>query len=169
MANKLADDFARDSKDFVQRGQSYGTVLAAAKDPSAAGDLSLIFAYMKMLDPGSVVREGEFATAQNTAGVPDRIRNLYNRIISGERLNPNQRAEFVNQAKAVYGAAKQRQDAIVRTYTERAKVARVPEGLVVMDYGAGVETPIPAATPKPPTAPPTSRKVGRFEIVAEQP
>lgn len=140
MANKLADDFTRDSKDFVTRAQSYGTVLGAAKDPSPAGDLSLIFAYMKMLDPGSVVREGEFATAQNTAGVPDRIRNAYNRLISGERLNPNQRADFVKQARAVYGAAKQRQDAIMRMYTQRAMRAQLPPEMVVFDFSQGVET-----------------------------
>jgi len=34
---------------------------------------------MKILDPGSVVREGEFATAQNSAGIPERIRAKYNR------------------------------------------------------------------------------------------
>jgi hypothetical protein len=146
MANRLADDFTRDSKDFVQRAQSYGTVLAAAKDHSAAGDLSIIFAYMKMLDPGSVVREGEFATAQNTAGVPDRIRNLYNRAINGERLAPRQRADFVNQAKAVYGAAKQRQAAIEQTYGERARRAHVPPEMVIMDFSRGVE-PEPAAPP----------------------
>ncbi len=138
-ANRLADDYARDSKDFQQRAQSYGTVSAAAKDPSAAGDLSLIFAYMKMLDPGSVVREGEFATAQNTAGVPDRIRNVYNRAMSGERLTTRQRADFTNQARAIYSSAKQRQDAIVRAYTQRASRAGVPADMVILDYSQGVE------------------------------
>lgn len=65
---------------------------------NAVGDLSLIFGYMKMLDPESVVRETEFANAQNAAGVPDQIRNLWNRVLNGERLNPNQRAQFRSQA-----------------------------------------------------------------------
>lgn len=144
IANRLADDFARESKDYIQRAQSYGTVQAAVKDVSPAGDLSLIFAYMKMLDPSSVVREGEFATAQNTAGVPVRIRNAYNKIMTGERLAPEQRADFINQAKNVYGASKKRQDAIVETYTDRAKTANVPANMVVMDFGRGVD---PATTP----------------------
>ena len=54
---------------------------------------------MKILDPGSVVREGEFATAQNTGSVPEGIRALYNRIISGERLTDQQRADFLGQAR----------------------------------------------------------------------
>lgn len=70
----------------------------------AASDLSLVFGFMKMLDPGSVVREGEFATAQNAAGVPDRIRNAYNRALSGEILNPNQRNGFLAAAEDAYRA-----------------------------------------------------------------
>jgi hypothetical protein len=145
-ADSLADNFARDSKDFMERANSYGTVLAAGKDPSAAGDLSLIFAYMKMLDPGSVVREGEFATAQNTAGVPDRIRNVYNKLINGERLTPGQRADFTKQAQAIYGGAKRRNAAIMRTYTQRAIRAKLPPEMVVLDYGEGVEDDAVAAS-----------------------
>ncbi len=75
--------------------------VSSASD-TAAGDVSLIFAYMKMLDPGSTVREGEFATAEQTAGIPDRIVNLYNKAAKGSRLGPKQRAEFKSAAKDVY-------------------------------------------------------------------
>lgn len=87
---------------------AYQRVEAAARQPSAAGDLSLIFGYMKMLDPGSVVREGEFANAQNAAGVPERIANLYNNAMKGERLNPAQREQFVNEAKKLHDLARAR-------------------------------------------------------------
>lgn len=81
--------------------QSFGKIEKAAKSDTAAGDLNLIFNFMKMLDPGSVVREGEFANAQNTAGVPDRVRNAYNNALRGTRLNTDQRGEFVAQAEDV--------------------------------------------------------------------
>jgi len=75
---------------------------ASAGEPiSAADDLALIFSYMKMLDPGSVVREGEFANAQNTAGIPERILNAYNRARDGTRLSDNQRNEFFRSATGV--------------------------------------------------------------------
>ena len=61
-----------------------------------------------MLDPNSVVREGEFATAQNSTGVPDRVRNLYNKIMTGERLNPSQRQEFIDTAGALADVADRR-------------------------------------------------------------
>lgn len=94
----------------------YTNVQNAANNPSAAGDLSMIFAFMKMLDPGSVVREQEFANAQNAAGVPDQVRNAYNRAISGERLNPTQRADFVQQARNLADAAQGRITAVTREY-----------------------------------------------------
>lgn len=83
---------------------SYDKVKRAADSGTAAGDLSLIFGFMKLLDPGSVVREGEFANAQNAAGVPDRIRNAYNAAIDGQRLNPEQRKQFVATARDAFEA-----------------------------------------------------------------
>lgn len=89
-----------EAKQFKTVEDSYKVI--SSIEPSPAGDLSLIFSYMKMLDPGSTVREGEFANAQNAGSVPDRIYNMYNKIISGERLNDAQRTDFKNQAKQLY-------------------------------------------------------------------
>lgn len=71
---------------------------AAGEQISAQDDLALIFSFMKILDPGSVVREGEFANAQNTAGIPDRVVNAYNNALRGTRLSDNQRNEFFRTA-----------------------------------------------------------------------
>ena len=91
-------------KDFKEVKASYDKVKAAGTNPSAAGDISLIFNYMKILDPGSVVREGEFATAQNAGGVSDVLKNQYNRLIDGQRLNEKQRNDFLNQARLAANA-----------------------------------------------------------------
>jgi hypothetical protein len=85
---------------------SFRKIIAGERtgDESAAGDLSLVFNYMKLLDPGSVVRESEFATAANAAGVPERIRARWNKLLSGQFLGPAQRADFRNQARNVFEA-----------------------------------------------------------------
>jgi hypothetical protein len=90
-------------KPYLDVRRGYERVVNSRDD--AAGDISLVYGFMKMLDPGSVVREGEYATAQNAAGIPDRVRNMYNQAISGERLTPGQRTQFKGQAKAHFGAA----------------------------------------------------------------
>lgn len=107
---------------------------------NAVGDLSLIFAYMKMLDPESVVRETEFANAQNAAGVPDQVRNLYNRVASGERLNPNQRAQFRTQAMQLAAGARQGLEKTNAEYRLLAERFSVDPRLIFTEDGA--------ATPK---------------------
>ena len=101
-AKKLRSEITNASTEFNKIDSAFGRIEASSEDPSAAGDLALIFNFMKMLDPGSVVRESEFATAANAAGVPDRIRNVYNRAINGERLGVKQREDFLNQAKKIF-------------------------------------------------------------------
>ena len=105
---KLRKEFEGTAKPYLETRRGYERVLASKDD--AAGDISLIFGYMKMLDPGSVVREGEFATAQNAAGIPDQIKNAYNRALEGTRLNPNQRKMFQGQAGALYSGARKEFD-----------------------------------------------------------
>lgn len=120
MEEKLRDGFSGASKTFAVVRDQYGTLQAAAKDPSAAGDLALIFSYMKLVDPGSTVREGEFSNAQNSAGVPDRVRNLYNNALNGQRFAPSVRSDFVNQAGKLFQSHKQTFDATKGLYDKLA-------------------------------------------------
>ena len=92
----------KDIQDFQTVRSHYASIKEVQRSPSAAGDLALIFSFMKIVDPGSTVREGEFANAENTAGVPQRVRILYNKIMNGERLSDPQRADFLRQAQSLY-------------------------------------------------------------------
>ena len=103
-AQKLRSEYNKNpvTLDTIKRKSSMNTLQASKEMDSAGGDLAFIFSYMKMLDPGSTVREGEFANAQNAAGASDRVRNLYNAVIDGTRLNAKQRDDFYNTANAIY-------------------------------------------------------------------
>jgi hypothetical protein len=89
-------------KSYKKVRDSYERVRAAATTNSGPGDIGLIFNYMKMLDPGSVVREGEFALASNAGGVDETVRSMYNSLINGERLTPELRQQFVAAADQLY-------------------------------------------------------------------
>ena len=80
------------------------TALARA---TGVGDMSAIFVYMKMLDPGSVVRESEFAQAQQTSGAVESLIARMNQIAEGDKLSAEQRIEFLALADEFYGLAKQ--------------------------------------------------------------
>lgn len=66
---------------------------------SGPASIALVFKFMKALDPTSVVREGEFATAENSAGVPESVGNIYNKLVNGERLGDVQIKQFIETAK----------------------------------------------------------------------
>lgn len=74
---------------------------------SPAGDLSMIFNYMKLLDPGSVVRESEFETAANAAPILQRLGISWEKVKAvwaGNKLTPSQRKDFRDQARNVFEA-----------------------------------------------------------------
>lgn len=91
-------------KTFKTARQQFNALRNIAGNPKATAqdDIAAIFSFMKTLDPTSTVREGEFATAQNAASVPDAVRNAFNKAQSGERLNPQQRQEMIRTAYRSY-------------------------------------------------------------------
>jgi hypothetical protein len=127
---------------------AYGRVLASVQDPSTAGDISLIFAYMKMLDPTSAVREGEQATAQNAGSIPGTIVAKYNQLIRGQgRLDGKLRADYVDRAGRL-ARQKQKQIApVLRRYTEQAGIVGLDPRMFIYDPFAelGVTPPAPPA------------------------
>lgn len=118
---KLRKEYNDQTKGYQEVREAFNRISAA--EDSGPGDIALIYSYMKMLDPGSVVREGEFATAENSSGIPERIRNMYNKAMDGERLTPGQRKTFIGQAGKLMGAAEKREktvrsglDGVVKSY-----------------------------------------------------
>lgn len=136
--NALATQFRTDIGDAQIVASSYGTVLAAAQDPSPAGDMALVFAYMKMLDPGSAVREGEYATAENAGSIPERIRAQYNKAIDGERFTPAQRGDFVDRAKRLAAQRQAQIQPVLGRYRRRAESANLDPSLIIFDPFAEV-------------------------------
>jgi hypothetical protein len=135
-ALKLADDYRLESKDFTTMNQAMRRVVASATNPSAAGDMALLYSYMKILDPGSVVRESEFATAAQSGSLPQQIQGAATKLLSGQRLTPEQRTDFVNRARALYTEADNSNKAVRESYTQRAKKFNVDPSLIFTDLGA---------------------------------
>lgn len=132
-ANQLRDEYNKQSTDFIKIRDSYNRILSSGDN--AAGDLGLIYGYMKILDPGSTVREGEFATAANSAGVPDRIKIAYNKALSGERLNPTLRKEFKGQAESIYKVSEAQHKSTIDEYSRLAQQLGLDPSMVIVNVG----------------------------------
>lgn len=151
LETKFRKEYNDQTKPYQEVKSAYGRVLSS--EDSAVGDLSLIFGYMKMLDPGSVVREGEFATAQNAAGVPERITNIYNKVATGQRLSPSQRESFKGQAKGLYNSALEGEK------TVRTGLERISKG-----YGLNTENIFYSATEQAPVGAPPAAAANTVKV-----
>ena len=132
VTNQLRDDLRADTKTFQSVAQSYGQI-QQAKSGEPVSDIALMYAYMKMLDPTSVVREGEYATAQEAGGIPAMVVNAYNKLIGGGKLSGEVRTQFIGQAEKVYTQAKKDADQINGQYREIAKRAGINEDDIIIN------------------------------------
>ena len=145
----MRDDFTKQSKSFLDVRDAYGRIQASAGDNTASGDMALIFSYMKLLDPGSGVKEGEYANASNAAGIPERIRNMYNKAKDGQILDGNQRAQFRNTANNLFSKAEASHGKLRSEFTRLADLRGFNPAEVIVDFSA----PSPAQPGGGPAAP----------------
>lgn len=123
-----------EAKGFSEVSFAYGRIASAIQGgPTAAGDLSLIFNFMKMLDPGSVVRESEFSAAASAGSYGERIKALVGSIEEGTLLSAAQRADFVARATGLYNSAQDQYDKVANQYRDFAVQAGLDPNLVVPD------------------------------------
>ena len=152
-------DFTKVTGGFREVDDSYGKIIAASdiEQQTPQTQMSLIFSYMKMLDPGSTVREGEFATAEQTTGIPGIVKNAYNRAIAGDFLGTDQILGFRKAAGDIYNNSLEAFDADLAYYTRLAEDQGADPTRVVRDLprfrNFGEKTPQPAELVRPNSVP----------------
>ena len=128
----LRDDYRADSKNYAEIKRQSAIIKSALADPSAAGTLSAATAYMKMLDPGSVVRESELGMAMQAQGMIDRLQSYWTTIEMGKVLTPTQKADFARLSDQYLKAAEDAQRNLNARYSELATGAGIDPKRVVM-------------------------------------
>jgi len=101
---KLRSDF-RSEPIYKAHGEvqsAHAQISTSLRQQSPAGDLAGATKLMKILDPGSVVRESELGMALAASGMLDRIENYAQNIIKGTKLTPTQRKDFQSLADALF-------------------------------------------------------------------
>lgn len=94
-------------KDFNDMKSAFSQVVSSLSAGTPIGDVAGATKIMKLLDPGSVVRESELAIAMQASGRMDRLQNYFNNLMTGEKLTPTQREDFKALANELYAAAGQ--------------------------------------------------------------
>lgn len=137
----LRKEYTALTSDLRTINDSIGRMRKASTTNSGAGDIAMVYSFMKMLDPTSVVREGEYATAENTGGVPERIVNVYNKIISGQRLTPAQRKEFLDAGEALAGDKAERFQKLRGQFENIARKGGADPARIMLDEGMAQTAP----------------------------
>ena len=143
----LSTEYTRASAEFVKVRDSYGRVISAFKDPSPAGDLAGIFAFMKVLDPGSVVRESEFknaATAQKWVEAHGVSWGKIGRVWRGERLSQEARSDFTNRAGKLFGRMQTQQKKTTSEFNRLAIKNNLDPTRLYPDIGMVSEQTLPS-------------------------
>ena len=147
---KIRKEWQGRSKMYGELQGTFSTLKASADSANGPGDIALITGFMKMLDPGSVVRETEFATARDTAGLFMQLQNRLQKAQNGQLLSPEQRKEYVALSQKYLDAAQ-----------TRAAQERKDLGIVVKNYNLNPQNVFGAETaPTQPAALPASATVG---------
>ena len=121
-------------KAFNEMKTSFGQINAGLNAKSAAGDLTAATKFMKLLDPGSVVRESELYLAMDATGVLDKATNYYARLARGEKLTPSQREDFRNIANQLFKAAENTKLNYDKQYEEIAKNNNLDPSKIIVNY-----------------------------------
>lgn len=153
--NSMSDDFNRLTKPWMDVYQlTQGAIQRVPQ--SLAGDgaaqIELLYAFIRALDPESVVREGEVALARQASSPYAQAQQLASKYAQGENVVIPQ--SLVRQMGNLLGqrsrGLSQRYETTRRQYVARGKRWKLPdpEGLFLplQNYNAEPETP---ATPSP--------------------
>jgi len=144
----LRKDFNDTSKYYGEAKQFWTDVVNYSKpEQSSAADLALVFSYMKMLDPDSVVREGEQMQVRGLGGIGAEARGLLSRLGIGVEgtyeggmliIDPTVRAD-IRKAAAVRFADLTQGQADLEAFTkeEGARAGLTPDFFKSYTSGTG--------------------------------
>jgi hypothetical protein len=85
-------------KNVAQALPIYRSMAETAGRNSKASDLNLVYGLGKIMDPTSVVREGEMVMVKNTASLPDWLQGAIASLNGGAALTPETRQAIMTEA-----------------------------------------------------------------------
>lgn len=135
----LRGDFDKMTKDLRDQLTETGKITQIinatppGQKPDALAQQSLVILLNKFLDPGSVVREGEFDRVVKAQGLEGRARNLSDRILKGQPLDANTIRQINDLAQLYSQAATAKIQSIADNYSAIATRRKLDVSNVISD------------------------------------
>ena len=131
------NDYRAATKSSYARAQAYESMMQAAADPSAKGDLTMVYSFIRALDPDSVVREGEVKLVEANRSIPDQIKGYAQKLATGKNLLPEERQDLIKQARTLTETDYKRSRNDVKAYRDNAGRLGLDPDLYAPDPYAG--------------------------------
>ena len=151
-ANKLRDDFRMEP--VVKAYRVVVPMLESAKDAagrtnSRAADLNLVYAFAKLMDPDSVVRESETGMVQATGTINDRVMGLVGQLNGASTLQPETRAKLIKELQSRFNSLESSYKEIEGAYGEIADSNGIKRSHVILPIRKPKteESPAPGGVP----------------------
>lgn len=121
---KRSEQFRTASQKFGEARLNYGRIVANATTPNPTGatDIALIFNFMKMLDPISVVRGSEYKAAEDASPLLLRLGQQYNKLFKkeAEKLPAVTRRAFLQTATETFVPYVEKQQRLEKDFIDEA-------------------------------------------------
>lgn len=128
--------FGEKSKIFDVIDRAYTTMQQEAQLGHGPGDIALATAFMKMLDPTSVVRESELAMAMNSGGFLDSLmQKIKNEVEKTGLLTKDTRIQLIDVAEKLYNFERDRVEKEHRFYANIAGKQQIPLYFIAPELG----------------------------------
>lgn len=127
-ANTLRDDFDRRMGDFRTVRDGFAILQPLSDTGAGVSDYALTIAFVKILDPTSVVREGEQAAlARNAGRLGETLsQQLQNALKGGGSLPPSVRREIIRAGRAIFAKRRVQGEKLFKGYKRAAEIEGVP-------------------------------------------
>ena len=149
--NTLRDDLRKDTEKFNLLKQGWDNIQTFYSNPGGVSDYALAVGFAKILDPGSVAREGEVAAVANSGSLGGALKSQILNALQGEgKLPPAVRQQIAQLSRQLYSNQIPEAQSVLQNYKRIAERA----GLTMEDIYSGPtfkmpEEIKPAAIPMP--------------------
>jgi hypothetical protein len=140
----LRKEYLAQTKDFSSAVRQFSILDTIAADSTGATDMALVFTYMKILDPTSVVRDSEFGLAASTdlSTFENISLNTINKILNGQTvLTPKQRATLISAARGATLGAYKAYEGVRDGFEDIVAVRGLEPISVLPDFTQGLKLP----------------------------
>jgi len=121
-AAKLRTDLSKELKEFKDIERSFNNIQEFFNSPGSVSDQALATAFAKVLDPGSVAREGEVAVIVGAGALSGQLKTKLTNAIKGDgKLDPRTRTEIRNLAAQIYNTSAEKAIEDINIYTKLAQ------------------------------------------------